>query len=134
LTKLLIPKVKEQALRNPDDTPPDQTVDENLPPDDSAMDETLQEDTMVEKITVVAYDEDQRIARLLDYIKQLSDQGYSFRIVVDPEHEETMKAFHWEGEGIDEILSVDMEEIPISEVDVSGDEEDMNPPPPLPEE
>ena len=112
MANLLIPRVSEQVRKNLS------SEEEMSPPKDTSPSEPDQsiEDDMLEKITVIAYDEDQRIPRLLDYIKQLSDEGYSFRIIVDPEHEETMKAFHWEGEGIDEIISVDTEEISQSEI------------------
>ena len=121
-----MPKVFEQVRRNL------QGDEEGVVPpvtDSSSSEENLQdpsmEETMLEKVTIIASDEDQRIPRLMGYVKQLSDEGYSFRIVVDPEHEETMKAFHWEGEGMDKIVSIVVEEV--SEADSTSTDEVLTP-------
>jgi len=133
VTNLLVPRVSEQVRKSLSSEEDVSSPSPDQLPDDANSDQPMDDD-MLEKVTIIASDEDQRIPRLMDYVKQLSDEGYSFRIVVDPEHEETMKAFHWEGEGIDEIISVEVEEIPESEYTDISDTSEPPPPPPKSQE
>ena len=40
-----------------------------------------------------------QLVELLSYIKQLGNAGHSFKIVVDPDSDDTKKEFDWDGVG-----------------------------------
>lgn len=121
ISELLVPKITEQVRRRlfepAPDTPPEPPTSPEppTPPEPSGP-----PDELLDRVVVIANDEEKRLWRLLTYIKQLSDEGYSFRIVVDPDHEETAKIFHWEGESFDSILSVTSDEITQEELTEEG--------------
>lgn len=59
-------------------------------------------------ITVEADDAEDQLSGLLRAIKEASDPGHSFSIVVDPGDSEFEKRFSFDGDGADRIISIDV--------------------------
>lgn len=51
-------------------------------------------------------DPDNQIEKLLNYISDISSQGHSFQVVVDPEDSEYNKAFWIDGDGACKIIDI----------------------------
>jgi len=63
------------------------------------------------KITIECTDQaaEECLIGLLEYIKQNSDPGHSFDIVVDPDMRENKKSFYMDGDGNSYIKSIKAE-------------------------
>ena len=62
-------------------------------------------------LTVECHDNDGKLKKLIEYIKEIGNTGHSFKIVVDPENKDTTKEFGWDGDGSDKIESVKSEKV-----------------------
>jgi hypothetical protein len=61
------------------------------------------------RITIDCNDQSNGFQELLEYLKNNSDGGHSFNIVVDPGDPEREKTFGLDGDGADRIYSIEVE-------------------------
>lgn len=62
--------------------------------------------TNTTKLKLDVSDPDKNIRKLLEYISDLSTQGHSFRVIVDPDDSEFKKSFGIDGDGCDQIYGI----------------------------
>lgn len=58
-------------------------------------------------ITITCRDHDNKLFKLIEYIKKSGNVGHSFSIIVDPEGDGTKK-FYWDGDGSDRINDIEV--------------------------
>lgn len=50
------------------------------------------------------------LAEMLEHIKHTGNIGHSFSILIDPDGDDHKKSFYWDGDGVDYIDSIKLEE------------------------
>lgn len=56
-------------------------------------------------ITIRAYDQDDSLEKLIEFIKTNGNGGHSFEIIVDPDGDDK-RTFGWDGDGTDRINDI----------------------------
>ena len=65
--------------------------------------------TTFSKIEVEVRDPDKSLVRFIDYVRNLSNPGHSFEVIIDPDNREKRKSFDFDGDGPFFIKSIKLD-------------------------